>query len=152
MTETPLRIRPALASEHRALEDLQRRASLANPGDREAIQSDPDAIELPLAQIVDGRVFVAEIHGVTAGFAVVLPNDDGSAELDGLFVEPEAWRRGIGKALVAHCLELSRRQGASALHVTGNPHAGSFYLRCGFEANGTVAVRFGRAERFRKVF
>ncbi|MNK34239.1 hypothetical protein D3C87_527430 [compost metagenome] len=96
MKETQIHIRPAIPSEHGSLEDLQLRASLANPGDREAIQSAPDAVDLPLAQIIDNRVFVAEVNAAIAGFAVVLPNDDASAELDGLFVDPDMWRHGIG--------------------------------------------------------
>jgi hypothetical protein len=53
-------IRRAVASEQKELEDLQLRASLTNPGDRDALLANPDAIELPLAQIAAGGVFVAE--------------------------------------------------------------------------------------------
>ncbi|WP_390349163.1 GNAT family N-acetyltransferase [Variovorax boronicumulans] len=151
MKETQIHIRPAIPSEHGSLEDLQLRASLANPGDREAIQSAPDAVDLPLAQIIDNRVFVAEVNAAIAGFAVVLPNDDASAELDGLFVDPDMWRHGIGRALVDYCVDSARRQGVSVLHVTGNPHAGSFYLRCGFEPGDEVRMRLGAARRFRKI-
>ena len=58
--QKPLTIRPAVAAERKALEALQWRASLANPGDREALLANPDAIDLPLAQIEAGAVFVAE--------------------------------------------------------------------------------------------
>jgi hypothetical protein len=45
-----LLIRRASISEHKELEDLQRRASLTNAGDRDALLAHPDAIELPVAQ------------------------------------------------------------------------------------------------------
>ena len=60
--------------------------------DREALLAHPDAIELPLQQITDGRTVVAESVGELLGFAVVLRRDDGDAELDGLFVDPAQWR------------------------------------------------------------
>jgi len=53
-------IRPARSDEQVMLEALQRRASLSNPGDRDAPLANPDAIELPVEQIVEGCVFVAE--------------------------------------------------------------------------------------------
>ena len=52
-------IRPAVLSEQKTLEALQLRASLSNPGDRDALLANPDAIELPLEHIALGRVFVA---------------------------------------------------------------------------------------------
>ncbi len=136
-------VRPAVASEQKELEALQWRASLNNPGDREALLAHPDAIELPLEQIKNGGVFVAEIAGSTTGFAAILPREDGDFELDALFVEPSAWRQGIGRALVEHCAAAARDMGAESLHVLGNPHAESFYSACGFNTLGRTETRFG---------
>ena len=136
-------IRSALISERQALEALQLRASLNNPGDREALLAQPDAIGVPLEQIDAGQVFVAEVAGSLAGFAVILPKEDRTSELDALFVEPRLWRRGIGRKLIDHCAETARTSGASALYVVGNPHAEGFYRACGFKASGTAQTRFG---------
>lgn len=136
-------IRPALISEQRALEALQSRASLNNPGDRDAILAHPDAIELPLRQIAGGRVFVSEQNGIVVGFAAVEPRADGESELDALFVDPEMQRRGIGRSLLAHCAKFAQAQGSHALHVVGNPHAENFYTGCGFKVIGTTQTRFG---------
>lgn len=141
--ENEVIVRRALASEQKQLEALQWRASLNNPGDREALLAHPDAIELSLEQIRDGGVFVAEIAGSTKGFAAILPRTDGDFELDALFVEPSAWRQGIGRALVEHCATAARAMGAESLHVLGNPHAESFYNACGFNMLGTKQTRFG---------
>ncbi|HZP49451.1 MAG TPA: GNAT family N-acetyltransferase [Vicinamibacterales bacterium] len=136
-------IRPAGPSEKAALEELQRRASLSNPGDRQALLDHPEAIAIPAAQLETGCVFVAERNGARVGFAAVVRRDDGDAELDALFVEPDEWKSGIGRALVDHCAEVARAGGASILHVVGNPHANGFYLACGFAPTGTVETRFG---------
>jgi len=141
--ENEVIVRPAVASEQKQLEALQWRASLNNPGDRDTLLAHPDAIELPLEQIRDGGVFVAEIAGATMGFAAILPREDGDFELDALFVEPNAWRQGIGRALVEHCAAAAKAIGAESLHVLGNPHAENFYHACGFDTLGTNQTRFG---------
>jgi GNAT superfamily N-acetyltransferase len=99
-------IRSAVASEQKALEALQRRASLGKPGDHDALLA--TAIELPIEQIVAGQILVAEQDCGLVGFAVVLPREDGAVELDGLFVDPSSWRRGIGRLLVDRCAEVAR--------------------------------------------
>jgi N-acetylglutamate synthase-like GNAT family acetyltransferase len=136
-------VRPAVVSEREQLEALQRRASLNNPRDRDALLAHPDAIELPLEQIRAGGVYVAEVAGSIRGFAAILPREDGDSELDALFVEPDAWRRGIGRELIEHCAAAARAAGAESLHVVGNPHAEGFYRACGFQMLGTRKTRFG---------
>jgi GNAT superfamily N-acetyltransferase len=135
--------RTAVMAEHLDLEALQRRASLNNPGDREALLANPDAIELPRDQIAAGHVFVADADGRVVGMAAVVCRDDGDVDLDALFVEPELWRRGIGRVLIERCVQFARAHGSAALHVVGNPHAEAFYRSCGFEMVGTVSTRFG---------
>jgi GNAT superfamily N-acetyltransferase len=136
-------IRRAAVSEQDTLEALQWRASLANPDDRDALLANPDAIALPIGQIEAGGVWVAEGDGSVLGFAVILLRADGDAELDGLFVDPAAWRSGIGRALVEACCSAVRTRGAVSLHVVGNPQAEGFYRSCGFEKRGTQRTRFG---------
>jgi GNAT superfamily N-acetyltransferase len=143
MVLTHISIRPARADEHTMLESLQWRASLSNPGDRDALLANPDAIALPIEQILEGCVFVAEDDGGIVGFAAVMSRADGGAELDALFVEPHLWKRGIGRRLVDHVADVARANGTSFLHVVGNPHAEGFYLSCGFRVTGTVDTRFG---------
>ena len=143
-------IRPARTDEQKMLESLQRRASLSNPGDRDALLADPDAIALPIEQIAEGCVFVAEREGAVVGFAAVIPRPDGGAELDALFVEPHLWKHGIGRLLVNHVAKIARVRAASFLHVIGNPHAEGFYISCGFHITGTVTTQFGIGLAMRK--
>jgi GNAT superfamily N-acetyltransferase len=143
-------IRNAMPSEKSALEGLQLRASLANEGDRDAILANPDAIDLPIEQITSGDVFVLELSERIAGFAALLPRPDADAELDGLFVEPDLRRRGVGRSLVEHCAQIAFARGSRALHVIGNPHAEAFYLSCGFITFGQYETRFGPGLLMRK--
>ena len=136
-------IRLALQAERSSLEALQWRASLANSGDRDSLLANPDAIVLPVEQIADGHVFVAQRDGVIVGFAAVLTRPDGDAELDALFVEPSLWKHGVGRLLVERCAEAARAGVSRILHVVGNPHAEAFYAACGFRTTGTVETRFG---------
>ena len=142
--------RLAVPAERRALEDLQRRASLVWEEDRDALLANPDAIELPLEQITDGRTIVAENVGELLGFAVVLRRDDGDAELDGLFVDPTQWRHGIGRELLEQSERIAASEGAASLWVTANTRALGFYGACGFVTVGEVATRFRPAPRMRK--
>ena len=136
-----LRIRLAQAGERQQLEELQRRASLALPDYREQLTAHPDAIGLPSEQIELGQVIVAELDGRMAGFAAVVEN-----ELDGLFVEPDLWRHGIGSALIEAATHQARRDGL-ALRVIASPTAREFYESCGFSVEGEAATRFGPALR-----
>ena len=143
MTPSDIVIRQALPAERSDLEALQWRASLANPGDRDALLANPDAIALPIEQIAGGGVLVATCGGAIVGFAAVLPRPDGEAELDALFVEPSHWKRGVGRFLVEGCADAGRTRGSRILRVVGNPHAEGFYVACGFRVTGTVGTRFG---------
>lgn len=140
-----LTIRPARPEEQQELEALQRRASLALGEYNEQLEAEPDAIQLPVEQIERGEVFVAEIGARIAGFAVVLIGDDG-AELDGLFVEPVHWRKGIGASLVDMAVHEARLQGL-AMMVIANPSARTFYEKCGFTVESEAETRFGPALR-----
>jgi len=127
-----LSVRPAVAVEREALEALQWRASLNNSNDRDALLANPDAIELPLQQILDGQVFVAELAGLVKAFSAVVPRTDGNFDLDALFVEPVCWSQGIGRALVEHAAEAFASAGpgiCTSLEIrmpsTSTPLAGS---------------------------
>ena len=134
-------LRLAKPEEHQALEELQRRSSLEFPDYRDQLLANPNAIHLPPAQIANGQVIVAEFGGEVVGFAAVVGN-----ELDGLFVEPEMWGGGIGRALLDAAAHQARLRGLS-LTVLANPSARGFYESCGFSVEGEEQTRFGLALR-----
>ena len=140
-----MRIRLAEPGEREMLEDLQRRASLALEEHRAQLEAHPDAVHLPAEQLALGQVHVAEQAGRPVGFAAVVISEE-AAELDGLFVEPDSWGQGIGRALAEHATHLARRKGLS-LSVVAGPTATGFYERCGFSFEGEATTRFGPAVR-----
>jgi GNAT superfamily N-acetyltransferase len=139
------------ANEHEAtlLEALQRRSSDIWEEYRDQLAAHPDAIEFPQHFIDHGWTRVAVLGEHPVGFSVVIPGPHGSHELDGLFVEPEHMRRGIGRALVEAACERARNEGAHQLEVTAGP-AQAFYERLGFKVAGTVQTRFAPAVRMRR--
>jgi GNAT superfamily N-acetyltransferase len=139
-----LTIRLARPEERLDLEALQRRASFALPEYREQLEAHPEVMELPAEQNAEGRVLVAELDGRIAGFAAVI-----AGELDGLFVEPDHWKRGVGAALVEAAAHEARMQGLS-LTVTANPTARLFYEKCGFTVEGERETLFGPGLRMSK--
>ena len=134
-------LRLAEPEEHEALEELQRRASLELPEYRDDLLANPDAVHLPPAQIANGQVIVAEFDGEIAGFAAVV-----GGELDGLFIEPDLWGLGIGKALVEAATHEARLSGMT-LKVIASLSARLFYESCGFSIEGEEQTRFGPAFR-----
>ena len=140
-------IRPAQVSERDALEGLQRRSSLHGPMYRGQLAAHPDAIELRLEQITGGLVRVAEQNGAIVGFAVLLERCEDACELDGLFVEPDRMRAGVGRQLMEDATRIARKRGATRIDVVANPQAVAFYEAVGFIRVGEAQTRFGPAPR-----
>ena len=130
-------LRFAEPDEHEQLEQVMAHASLELPDYREQLLAHPEELHVPPAQIANGQVIVAELEGSIVGFAAVV-----SGELDGLFVEPDLWGRGIGSALVEAATHEARKRGLT-LRVVANPSARRFYQSCGFTIEGDVQTRFG---------
>ena len=145
-------IRFGVPEERTDLEELQRRASLIWEEYRADLLAHPDAIQLPLSQLRENRVRVAELGSRRVGFSVVIPKSPGVSELDGLFVEPEHWGAGIGRALIADAIRLARDQGAGAIEVIANPRAEGFYEKLGFCPIGLAQTQFGPARQMRHIF
>jgi GNAT superfamily N-acetyltransferase len=59
-----------------------------------------------------------------------------------MFVEPEMWGGGIGRALLNAAVHQARLKGVS-LTVLANPTARGFYESCGFTVEGEEPTRFG---------
>jgi ribosomal protein S18 acetylase RimI-like enzyme len=106
---------------------------------------------------------VGELDGMVRGYIVHGPSRDRDApssvgEIWALYVHPEVWRRGIGRALVEHALAELRAAGyreTTLWTLAGSPSARAFYEACGFERDGAeqrrpsfgspLEIRYGRS-------
>lgn len=104
------------------------------------------AVRTPPAR---GRVLVGEWAGKVVGFAFLRPSGDDDAndeigELDGLYVAPSEWGRGVGRALLAATLDQLRadefRQ-ATLWTAVDNHRPRRIYETGGWRMDGTVRHR-----------
>ena len=125
--------------------EVQRRASLASEtGDiLDKLLEQPELFEIDEELLANNEVIVAEIGATIVGFASFIAQDGEDAELDGMFVEPNHWRQGIGRLLIeAVERELVAWQ-ATRLRVVANPHALAFYKAVGFVTIGEAKTPLG---------
>lgn len=80
-------IRPARPADHRHLEVLLRRASLATGELAEHLLDHPDTMDIPVQNLA--HTLVAEAAGAIIGFCTILPLSETVAEIDAVFVDPE---------------------------------------------------------------
>jgi N-acetylglutamate synthase-like GNAT family acetyltransferase len=142
---TPIEIRDAALDEIPHLEALQLRASLVAPDYREALAAHPEVIHLPATDVSEQRTRVAMVEGRVVGFSVVRPVHGTACELDGLFVEPDLMRTGIGRALIDDVVDRARTNVVGRIDVIANPTAVDFYTKLGFERGDDAMTQFGPA-------
>ncbi len=98
----------------------------------------------------DSATLVAEIDGIVLGFALLGPDRDdrSKGEVRAIYLDPLAWRRGIGRALMLSSEEmLSERFATANLWVLDqNARARRFYEAVGWTGDGASKkmVIFGR--------
>lgn len=99
------------------------------------------------------RVLVAELDGQVAGWLVIGPQRDSDldpqriGEIYAIYVDPSAWRRGCGQALLTRALAELRAQGlaeATLWVLRSNERARRFYEAQGFQADGASKVEHNR--------
>jgi GNAT superfamily N-acetyltransferase len=147
---TNLDIRLARPDDRQDLIELLWRASLAWDVVRQDLLDNPELIDVDPEMIARNQIFVAERAGRIVGFATIVPreNNDGEgegndAELEGIFVEPADWRKGIGMALLHQIEREAQAWGANRLHVVASPNVEGFYLAAGFIQTAEQQMPFG---------
>ena len=93
------------------------------------------------------RCLVAEADGAVVGWVTIAPSGSGEGEVRGIYVDPDAWRLGAGRALIARAeAELAHTWEEAMLWVIeDNPAARAFYESVGWHTRGERGVfdRFG---------
>jgi GNAT superfamily N-acetyltransferase len=101
-----------------------------------------------LATEPDG-CFLAEWEGEPAGTATTTTYGTTLAWIGMVLVHPDHRRRGIGRALLEHCLDHLRRRGVQCVKLDATPLGEKVYRSLGFEAEWGLARWSGRATGLR---
>ena len=145
-------IRPASQEDLRSIADLRWRWSVAEGGVHPVTDHDgyADAVEMFAAGHSDThRCFVAERGGEIVGMAWIAyterpptPNDLSrvAADVQSVYVLPEARGGGTGANLLRTLLADARDRGCQYVRVHSSPRAVSLYNRAGFAVNETYRV------------
>lgn len=143
-------MRPATEDDLDVLRDLYRRSSLSNENDRANLLAAPEALHWAGAGLAERRTRVAvDEEGRILGFATCV-DTNGGQELEDLFVDPDAMRKGVATQLVQDAVSEANRSGVPWIEVTGNQHAAEFYASAGFVRVGVEHTLFGPAPRLRR--
>lgn len=87
---------------------------------RDELTITPDKIESRIA-------FGIEHDDQIVAFYSVIPGEDGLAELDDLFVDPDHLRCRLGTRLLRHAVAQCKKSGVNRLVLLSDPHATGFY-------------------------
>lgn len=82
------------------------------------------------------RFLVAESDGKLRGFTALLLDQEGSAELEALFVDPASAGKGIGSTLLTGVVKVACALGIRAVTIQSDPGAVPFYERFGAQKVG----------------
>ena len=91
----------------------------------------PDRPARCRAAIVAERLWLAQLADAPAGWLEVTKDF-----VDGLFVAPDCWRRGIGSRLMDFAERMIRDAGFAAARLDAAYEAERFYARRGYTASG----------------
>lgn len=95
--------------------------------------------------LFDDEVWVAEFDGRVAGFIAGSVGEAGG-EITWIYVDPQLYRRGIGRALVEHFT--ARAGGPVELEVLDGNRARAFYESLGFALESTKTGKLAGNEDF----
>ena len=77
-------------------------------------------------QIRRNDCFIAEIDETVIGFYLLA-----QTSLERLFISPEFFGQGVGRALMAHLQTQARERGLTRIEIISDPNAADFYRRTG---------------------
>jgi GNAT superfamily N-acetyltransferase len=135
-------IRPATPGELRLLSELAFRSKAYwgySPAFMGACRRELTVRAEHLALTFVKLAFVKPAEPSVAGFYTLWEQDGGHTELEFLFVEPWAMRRGYGRELLMHACDKTRELGKRSMLIQGDPHAARFYESAGAVQIGTRA-------------
>jgi GNAT superfamily N-acetyltransferase len=137
-------IRSARSHVVRLLSELAFRSKAAWGYSKEFMEACRDELTVTADEIAAARVLeigdevvgfyaLREIEADAGAGGVERVNDSKSAELEYLFVQPAAFRRGHGREMFEHAVDDARARGFRRVVIQGDPNAAAFYRQVGAE-------------------
>jgi GNAT superfamily N-acetyltransferase len=137
MSTADFAIRPARTGEAAMLTELCIRSKAHWGYDAAFMAAAVRLLRIGEREIGDGGVLVALTAEAPCGVASIVPlRRPQWCELSHLFVAPEHFGRGIGRALFDAAVALAATRGASHISILSDPNAVAFYERLGAQRRG----------------
>lgn len=95
------------------------------------------ALTISGSEIECSETFTVEDNGTLLGFCS-LHRKAKTLKIEHFWVAPKHLRKGVGRVLMAACVDLAGRSGAERIEIDSDPHAEGFYLACGATRVGAV--------------
>lgn len=134
MSAVDLNLRLAHPEEANALSDLVMRSKQSNGYDAAFMAACADELRVTPERINAGNFWVAEAGGTLRGCVTLDPDADaGIGTISTFFIDPDAKRQGVGRALWQVVQAAAKSQGMSLLKLDADPAAVSFYQAMGFK-------------------
>jgi len=130
-------IRPAHPDELSALSDLCLRSKSLWDYDPEFLEGCRTPLTIHPADLTTDHVMVAEEGSLIFG-VVQLGIKGDEAELEKLFIDPQAVGKGVGKMLLEWAMNKARTEGAKRMTLASDPFAEPFYRKYGAQQIGAV--------------
>lgn len=137
MRDQPL-LRPATDEDATLLTALALRSKAHWGYDTAFMEACVDELTITPARIGAEDVTVAELDGVLAGMVAIAPGEEeGTLELEDMFVDTPFIGTGLGAVLMAHAESHAKAHGAVCINVDADPNAQGFYEKCGYRLIGS---------------
>jgi len=133
-----MKLRPPKQHELAALSALCLRSKAVWGYDQAFLDDCRAELTIRVDELTSSSLCVAEHDGALVGVAQVTVAGD-TADLQKLFVEPQAIGLGIGKALFEWASSTAKSLGARHLTIDADPGAAGFYRKMGAIEHGTIA-------------
>ncbi|KMS72950.1 GCN5 family acetyltransferase [Streptomyces viridochromogenes] len=143
-----MRIRPAIPDDLLVLQDIERAAGapFRDLGMAAIADDEPPALDVLDRFRRAGRAWVARDTDDHPVAYLICEPVDGALHIEQVSVHPDAARRGLGRALLAHAADHAHEQGLTALTLTTFtevPWNAPYYARLGFRALAEAELTAG---------
>ena len=125
-------IRPASPADAARLTLITRRSKAHWGYDPAQLKAWEEELTIRAEYLQQSIASVALVGDLVVGYYSLDPLEVERYKLENLFVLPEYFGQGVGKALLKHALDAARQRQCRVVWLESDPHATDFYLHQGF--------------------